>query len=94
MLQSENRTFEKNILWAAIGTFLGALAPAVAALHGLITDSPSFGIWDLVECLICGVGLVVAIVMIILIKNQPTRSAGDLAAAIRERTANEVRSGI
>ena len=94
MLKSGSRTFEKDILWAAIGTFLGALAPSVVAVRGLATGAPSFGVWDLVECLICGIGLVVAVIMAILIKNKPEGSAGDLAAAIRERTAKEVGNGI
>ncbi|MBW3098076.1 hypothetical protein [Pseudohoeflea coraliihabitans] len=91
LIGDDSRPFEKDILWAAIGTAAGAIAPAIQAVHGLTSEMPNFGFWDLAECVIFACGAIVAIIMVILISRKPKKTgAADLAKSIRERTAKKV----
>jgi len=90
----DNRPFEKDILWAAIGTAGGASAPAIQAVHGLLKNSSEFGFWDLAECVIFACGVIVTIIMVVVIARKPKDGgANELADAIRARTATEIGTG-
>lgn len=89
LLVSGNRSFQSDVMWAALGTAGGSLVPALSAIASLHKTGADFGYWELAECGIFFSALVVCILMITIVKREPI-SAAELARAIRVRTAREI----
>ena len=89
MIQTGNRRFMHDVLWVSLGTFVGALAPSVAAVSRISSRETAFGILELIECLICAGGLSVFIAMLLVLKNTPS-IARNIADEIRQRSAQSV----